>query len=161
MWHPRDGERLSAADASNVVIDAPDQVNVFLIAGLLGVGGFVAEDGGLDIDLLRATVAARLADPQFNDLARFCQRVQGFSQWVACQPGPGLAHPAGRPSARPRRSCRPGRRSDDSAAPPRPADVGVVDRAGRITGRAGDDPADTSRGCRWGRRRPIGAASVQ
>jgi len=86
MRQPRDEERLSAADASNVVIDAPDQVNVFLIAGILGVGGFVAEDGGLDIDLLRATVAARLADPQFNDLARFCQRVQGFSQWVACQP---------------------------------------------------------------------------
>jgi hypothetical protein len=34
MRQPRDEERLSAADASNVVIDAPDQVNVFLIAGI-------------------------------------------------------------------------------------------------------------------------------
>ena len=38
-------ERLTAADASNVMIDAEDQVNVFLMAGLLGRGGFVGADG--------------------------------------------------------------------------------------------------------------------
>ena len=39
------GDRLSAADASNVLMDARDQVNVFLMAGLLGPGGFVSQDG--------------------------------------------------------------------------------------------------------------------
>ncbi|MCA1780627.1 MAG: hypothetical protein LC679_00190 [Intrasporangiaceae bacterium] len=45
----RDAERLSAADASNVVMDARDQVNAFLLAGVLGPGGFVSEDGGIDV----------------------------------------------------------------------------------------------------------------
>lgn len=30
---PADAQRLTAADASNVVMDAHDQVNVFLLAG--------------------------------------------------------------------------------------------------------------------------------
>jgi diacylglycerol O-acyltransferase / wax synthase len=86
MRQPRDGERLSAADASNVVMDARDQVNVFLMAGILGVGGFVAADGGIDLDLLRAAIAGRLADPAFKDLARFSQRVHGSVQWETCEP---------------------------------------------------------------------------
>lgn len=86
MRQPRDEERLSAADASNVVIDAPDQVNVFLIAGILGVGGFVAADGTIDIELLRATLAARLADPELKELARLSQRVRRSSQWETCDP---------------------------------------------------------------------------
>jgi WS/DGAT/MGAT family acyltransferase len=53
-------ERLSAADASNVEIDAPDQVNAFLMAGVLGPGGAVAADGSIDATLLRARLAERL-----------------------------------------------------------------------------------------------------
>ena len=88
MPQPRDGERLSAADASNVVMDARDQVNVFLMAGILGSGGFVSADGGVDLDRLRAAIAGRLADPAFKDLARFSQRVhpEGSLQWQTCEP---------------------------------------------------------------------------
>ena len=78
-WKPRvpvrrARERLSAADASNVVLDARDQVNVFLMAGTLGAGGFVGTDRTLDTDALRAAIAARLADGT-ADLDRFSQRV--------------------------------------------------------------------------------------
>ena len=59
----RDRERLSPADASNVVLDSPDQVNAFLLAGLLDVGGFVASDGTADLDRLRAHIVERLNDP--------------------------------------------------------------------------------------------------
>ena len=44
-------ERLSASDASNVVMDSPDQVNVPLVVGVLGVGGFVSAGGEVDVDL--------------------------------------------------------------------------------------------------------------
>ena len=80
----RDRERLSPADASNVVMDSPDQVNVFLLAGLLDVGGFVASDGTADIDRLRIGIAERLADPE---LARFSRRVdQRTLTWEPCRP---------------------------------------------------------------------------
>lgn len=49
-------ERLSAADASNVVLDAPDQVNAFLLAGLLGPGGPVRSDGTVDLAAARNAV---------------------------------------------------------------------------------------------------------
>lgn len=88
MPQPHVGERLSAADASNIVMDASDQVNAFLLAGILGFGGFVSVDGGLDMEKLRATISARLCDPAFNDLARFSQRVQrdGSLRWEDCKP---------------------------------------------------------------------------
>lgn len=54
-------ERLSPADASNVEIDAPDQVNAFLMAGVLGPGGAVGADGSVDVVALRARFAARLS----------------------------------------------------------------------------------------------------
>jgi len=87
MPQPRDGERLSAADASNVVMDARDQVNMFLMAGILGAGGFVSADGGIDMDRLRGAIAGRLADPAFTDLARFSQRVhpEGSLRWQTCE----------------------------------------------------------------------------
>jgi WS/DGAT/MGAT family acyltransferase len=53
-------ERLSSADASNVEIDAPDQVNAFLMAGVLGPGGPVAADGSIDAAALRSRFAERL-----------------------------------------------------------------------------------------------------
>lgn len=80
-------ERLTAADASNVVMDAHDQVNVFLLAGLLGPGGFVGADGSADLDELRSAVAARLdQDPA---LRRFSQRVTSVRHrltWTSCPP---------------------------------------------------------------------------
>lgn len=54
-------ERLSPADASNIEIDAPDQVNAFLMAGVLGPGGAVGADGSVDVVALRARFAARLS----------------------------------------------------------------------------------------------------
>ncbi|MFC5788398.1 wax ester/triacylglycerol synthase domain-containing protein [Agromyces tardus] len=63
-------ERLSPADASNVVIDRPDQVNAFLMAGVLAPGGPVGADGEVDLDALRAALADRVASVQ-----RMSQRV--------------------------------------------------------------------------------------
>lgn len=87
MVRPR-GERLSAADASNVVMDASDQVNAFLFAGTLGVGGWVSEKGALDLTALRTELDARLRAGS-PDLVRFSQsvRVVGRTpQWEACEP---------------------------------------------------------------------------
>ncbi|MGR0218351.1 wax ester/triacylglycerol synthase domain-containing protein [Agromyces sp. ZXT2-6] len=53
-------ERLSPADASNIEIDARDQVNAFLMAGVLAPGGVVAADGALDLAALRTGFAERL-----------------------------------------------------------------------------------------------------
>jgi diacylglycerol O-acyltransferase / wax synthase len=63
-------ERLSAADASNVVIDRPDQVNAFLMAGVLAPGGPVGPEGDVDLGALRAALADRVASVQ-----RMSQRV--------------------------------------------------------------------------------------
>lgn len=86
---PHDGgERLTAADASNVVLDAADQVNVFLLAGLLGVGGFVHPGGRLDLDRLRGEIGARLRDPSVRELSRFSERIatrQGRLVWERCE----------------------------------------------------------------------------
>ncbi|GAA1060600.1 wax ester/triacylglycerol synthase domain-containing protein [Agromyces bracchium] len=51
-------ERLTAADASNIVIDAPDQVNAFLMAGVLAPGRPVAPDGGVDLAAVRRAISA-------------------------------------------------------------------------------------------------------
>ncbi|HSN42933.1 MAG TPA: wax ester/triacylglycerol synthase domain-containing protein [Propionibacteriaceae bacterium] len=80
------GERLSAADASNVVMDARDQVNVFLMAGTLGVGGWVAEGGRLDLAALRNEMDGRLR-AWSPDLTRFSQRVRfagRIPEWERC-----------------------------------------------------------------------------
>ncbi len=82
-------ESLSVADASNVILDAVDQVNVFLMAGILGPGGFVAADGAADLDRLRTVIGARLTDPSLAGLRRFSQRVGGAQQrpvWEPCPP---------------------------------------------------------------------------
>ncbi|MFK5646944.1 wax ester/triacylglycerol synthase domain-containing protein [Ornithinimicrobium sp. LYQ121] len=88
-WRREGGERLSAADASNVEIDAGDQVNVFLMAGLLGPGGWVATDGCPDLDLLRRVVGERLAQVTSGELRRFSQRVGTSGRhlvWEPCRP---------------------------------------------------------------------------
>jgi len=46
-------QRLAAADEANLTLDHSGQVNVFLIAGLVGLGGFVRSDENLDMALLR------------------------------------------------------------------------------------------------------------
>ena len=82
-------ESLSAADASNVILDAVDQVNVFLMAGILGPGGFVGVDGSADLDRLRQVIAERLNDPSLAGLRRFAQRVGGTPRrrvWERCPP---------------------------------------------------------------------------
>lgn len=82
-------ERLTAADASNVVLDAQDQVNVFLMAGLLGPGGFVGEDASVDLGRLRSAIAARLGEGSAAELRRFAQRVTAegrFLVWDSCEP---------------------------------------------------------------------------
>ena len=81
-------EELSAADASNLVFDAHDQVNVFLMAGLLGTGGFVGPGGEVDLEALRAELARTLgaASPA---LRRFRQRVDRSGRrlvWQDCVP---------------------------------------------------------------------------
>ncbi|MEV4689077.1 wax ester/triacylglycerol synthase domain-containing protein [Microbacterium sp. LWH3-1.2] len=55
-------EMLRPVDEANLVLDHSGQVNVFLIAGLLGPGGFVFEHGGLDLVVLREAVRRRIAD---------------------------------------------------------------------------------------------------
>lgn len=82
-------ERLSAADASNVVMDARDQVNAVLLAGLLGPGGFVSGSGAVDLDLLRSEIAARLAGPSSPALSRLARRVRSDGRslvWEPCDP---------------------------------------------------------------------------
>jgi WS/DGAT/MGAT family acyltransferase len=54
-------ERLTAADASNIVMDAPDQVNAFLMAGVLAPGGPIGPDGEPDVAALRSAFAAVVA----------------------------------------------------------------------------------------------------
>jgi diacylglycerol O-acyltransferase / wax synthase len=82
-------DRLSAADASNIVLDAHDQVNAFLMAGLLAPGGFVSAEGVADVDRLRAHVAERLARAGSLGLRRLVQRVRADGRdlvWEACSP---------------------------------------------------------------------------
>jgi hypothetical protein len=89
MPRHRGAERLTAADASNVVMDAADQVNAFLIAGVLGPGGFVASDGALDLERLRAAIAERLGQAAALGLGRFSQRVRVEGRilvWETCPP---------------------------------------------------------------------------
>lgn len=54
----RVGPRLAPADEANLVLDRPGQVNVFLVAGILGPGGFVGPDGDADLPALRAAMGA-------------------------------------------------------------------------------------------------------
>jgi diacylglycerol O-acyltransferase / wax synthase len=54
-------ELLAAVDEANLVLDHAGQVNVFLVAGLLAPGGFVARDGRVDLAALRAALGERVA----------------------------------------------------------------------------------------------------
>ena len=89
MLPRREAERLTAADASNVVMDARDQVNAFLLAGVLGVGGFVSAGDRIDLGRLRAALAARIDGEASAGLARFSQRLRVEGRrlmWESCRP---------------------------------------------------------------------------
>lgn len=89
MRDRRAAEELTAADASNVEIDAQDQVNVFLLAGILGQGGFVSRDGSADLASVRAVIGSRLRDAGATGLRRFAQRVVSRGRrlvWEPCEP---------------------------------------------------------------------------
>lgn len=82
-------ERLSPADASNVELDAPDQVNGFLLAGLLGRGGVVGPDGAVDLAGLRTVIGERLETATDAALARFGRRIGRDGRrlvWEPCPP---------------------------------------------------------------------------
>ena len=81
-------ERLSTADASNIAIDAPDQVNAFLMAGVLAPGGAVAPDGSVDLEVLRTALAERVPRAK-----RLGQRVRRDGRSLVWEPvAPDLAH---------------------------------------------------------------------
>ncbi len=84
-----EARRLTAADASNVVMEINDQVNVFMLAGILGVGGFVSADGETDLSQLRTALSARLGLVSSAALARFSERINVEGRtltWERCQP---------------------------------------------------------------------------
>ncbi len=90
---PGTSDRLSPADASNIVLDAHDQVNAFLMAGLLAPGGFVSDEGVPDIAHLRRVVADRLAQSGDGPLRRLVQHVQPDTHGYAWEPSePDLTH---------------------------------------------------------------------
>jgi len=81
-------ERLSTADAANIAIDAPDQVNAFLMAGVLAPGGAVAPDGSVDLEVLRSALAERVPRAK-----RLGQRVRRDGRSLVWEPvAPDLAH---------------------------------------------------------------------
>ena len=81
-------ERLSTADASNIAIDAPDQVNAFLMAGVLAPGGAVAADGSVDLEALRSALFERLPRAK-----RLRERVRRDGRFLVWEPvAPDLAH---------------------------------------------------------------------
>jgi diacylglycerol O-acyltransferase len=52
--------RLAPADEANIVLDRAGQVNVFLVAALLGPGGFIDADGTPDLSALRSALGRRV-----------------------------------------------------------------------------------------------------
>jgi diacylglycerol O-acyltransferase / wax synthase len=77
-------ERLAAVDAANLAIDRPGQVNVFLLAGLLAPGGFLAAERGVDMDLLRAALRDRV--PSIPALCRRLVTSGRRHSWEAAFP---------------------------------------------------------------------------
>ncbi len=76
--------RLAAVDEANLVLDHVDQVNVFLVAGLLAPGGFVAADGTPDMAGLRGSLRERVA--ALPALCRSVTRRGGRHSWVSTAP---------------------------------------------------------------------------
>ncbi|MFT4468731.1 wax ester/triacylglycerol synthase domain-containing protein [Arthrobacter sulfonylureivorans] len=76
--------RLAAVDEANLVLDHAGQVNVFLVAGLMMPGGFVASDGSPDLRALRACLLERIKTlPQLRMIPVPTGRRH---RWVEVQP---------------------------------------------------------------------------
>lgn len=75
---------LAPADEANLMLDHAGQVNVFLVAGLLAPGGFVAPDGTADLAQLRAVLRDRVAT--VSALRRRVDPVGHRHRWVEASP---------------------------------------------------------------------------
>ncbi|MGV9712739.1 wax ester/triacylglycerol synthase domain-containing protein [Gordonia sp. NPDC003424] len=74
--HAPNGEAIAAADVANLVFDTGSRVNTFVLAGLLGSGGFVLPDGDIDIERARTVLIARAETvPRFRQRADTTERV--------------------------------------------------------------------------------------
>jgi diacylglycerol O-acyltransferase len=76
--------RLAPTDEANLVLDHAGQVNVFLVAGLLEPGGFLAPDGTPDMARLRAVLRERIAE--LPALRKRAVQVGRRHQWVESTP---------------------------------------------------------------------------
>lgn len=75
---------LRAVDEANLVLDRADQVNVFLVAGLLTSGGFISADGRPDLEAVRGALARRVAGlPALRQVPR---RVGRRHEWSDQEP---------------------------------------------------------------------------
>jgi WS/DGAT/MGAT family acyltransferase len=81
-------QRLAPADEANLVLDRPGQVNVFLVAGTLSPGGFVGDDGGVDLATLRSALSTRIR--RLPALRHVAVRVGRRHAWADALPD--LAH---------------------------------------------------------------------
>jgi diacylglycerol O-acyltransferase / wax synthase len=80
----RPTRRLAAVDEANLTLDHRGQVNVFLIGGILGRGGFVGSDGDPDMTLLRIGLCERIKTlPQLRRVAMATGRRHG---WASIEP---------------------------------------------------------------------------
>ncbi len=145
-------ERLSTADASNIAIDAPDQVNAFLMAGVLAPGGAVAADGSVDLEVLRSALAERV--PRAKRLGQRVRRDGRCARLGAGGTRP-RASRARRRTGRRARGARVALRAPHRhAAPARPAALGAARRARRRPGERGHRAPHPSRDGRRLRGRP-------
>ncbi|MET4592288.1 wax ester/triacylglycerol synthase domain-containing protein [Arthrobacter sp. 754] len=77
-------QKLAPADEANLALDHVGQVNVFLVACVLGPGGFLAPDGTPDMERLQSTLRARIAD--LPALRRKVTQVGRRHYWVESVP---------------------------------------------------------------------------
>ncbi|MGB4777184.1 wax ester/triacylglycerol synthase domain-containing protein, partial [Microbacterium sp.] len=84
----RGRQRLSPEDEVNLLLDSGDNVYVVTIVGSFAPGGFVDNHGGIDLDLLRAGIAERIAR-----VPRLRQRLEFDSgKWWLSQADADLTH---------------------------------------------------------------------
>ena len=79
-------ERLAPADEANLVLDRAEQINVFLVAALLGAGGFVRADGTPDLPALREALDARIE--RIPALCRAVVPARPGHRWADVRPDP-------------------------------------------------------------------------
>lgn len=77
-------QRLAPVDEANLALDHVGQVNVFLVAGLLAPGGFLAPDGTTDMAELRAALRERIA--ALPALCRRAVQVGRRHHWIDTAP---------------------------------------------------------------------------